>query len=326
MNKRYPIAAALGVLFPLARLYQPQVRRNFPPRRLLRRRRVLLRLALQLAIRVELRLAPLARRLAHRLAGIRVRKFITTSPWARSIEREYETSNRSEDATQAIEFYKKAYALDSSSGAIGEQLAEMYFVAQRIRDAVVEAQGVIRRDPSNLPARRLLARIYIRITRRLDQRRGPENTVAQASCAVAGDRAPGSNRYRIVSVAGAARSADQRRMTMPSSVLRDVLTRDSENESAVEQLTQLLIDEGKLEPAVALLQQTSAARAQRHFVRPTWRRLHTDARSRPMPNKPTGTRPKWIPIRPATFGAWHSRFSMKGSIRMPWSSIRSSFS
>ncbi len=32
------------------------------------------------------------------------------------------------------------------SPVIGEQLAEMYFVAQRMRDAVTEAQEILRRD------------------------------------------------------------------------------------------------------------------------------------------------------------------------------------
>ncbi len=76
-------------------------------------------------------------------------------------EVQYESSNQSDDANKAIDFYKKAYLLDPTSPVIGEQLAEMYFVAQRVRDAVNEAQEILRREPGNLPARRLLARIYL---------------------------------------------------------------------------------------------------------------------------------------------------------------------
>ena len=170
-------------------------------------------------------------------------------------EREYETTNKSEDATQAIEFYKKAYALDSSSGAIGEQLAEMYFVAQRIRDAVVEAQGVIRRDPSNLPARRLLARIYIRslgdLTNAADQKTTVAQAVAQLQEIVRLDPTDTESSLWLARLDRLTNANDD-----AERVLRDVLARDSENESAVEQLTQLLLDEGKLEPAVELLQQT----------------------------------------------------------------------
>ena len=42
-------------------------------------------------------------------------------------EKQYEETSRSEYATQAIEYYKKAYALDPKSPVIGERLAEMYW-------------------------------------------------------------------------------------------------------------------------------------------------------------------------------------------------------
>ena len=41
----------------------------------------------------------------------------------------------------AMDFYKKAYALDPDSPVIGEHLAEMYYEARRAPDAVIEAQG-----------------------------------------------------------------------------------------------------------------------------------------------------------------------------------------
>ena len=41
-------------------------------------------------------------------------------------------------------------------------LAELYAKTGRIRDAVIEAQDIIKRNPNNLEARRLLGRIYLR--------------------------------------------------------------------------------------------------------------------------------------------------------------------
>ena len=55
-------------------------------------------------------------------------------------EMQYEATSRSEYATQAIDYYKKAYALDPKSPVIGERLAEMYWKAQRVHDAEAEAQ------------------------------------------------------------------------------------------------------------------------------------------------------------------------------------------
>src|SRR5271167_3541886 len=73
---------------------------------------------------------------------------------------QYEISSHAEDATKSIDFYKKAYALDPANQQIGDELAEIYFQSQHIRDAVTEAQSMLAKDPDNVGARRLLARIY----------------------------------------------------------------------------------------------------------------------------------------------------------------------
>ncbi len=77
-------------------------------------------------------------------------------------EQQYEATSNADYATKAIEAYKKAYALDAKSQVIGERLAEMYWKAQRIHDAVAEAQEILKRDPDNVQSRRLLGRIYLR--------------------------------------------------------------------------------------------------------------------------------------------------------------------
>src|SRR2546426_12738280 len=77
-------------------------------------------------------------------------------------EQQYEATSRAEYATSAIEAYKKAYALDPKSPVIGERLAEMYWKAQRIREAVAEAQEILKRNPDDVQSRRLLGRIYLR--------------------------------------------------------------------------------------------------------------------------------------------------------------------
>lgn len=69
---------------------------------------------------------------------------------------------RSEYATKAIEEYRLAIENDPSSEFLNAGLAELYAKTGRIRDAVVEAQDIIKRDPNNLEARKLLGRIYLR--------------------------------------------------------------------------------------------------------------------------------------------------------------------
>jgi tetratricopeptide (TPR) repeat protein len=67
-----------------------------------------------------------------------------------------------EFANRAIEEYKLAIDNDPSSEYLNSGLAELYAKTGRIRDAVNEAQDIIKRDPDNLEARKLLGRIYLR--------------------------------------------------------------------------------------------------------------------------------------------------------------------
>ncbi len=67
-----------------------------------------------------------------------------------------------EFASKAIEEYKLAIENDPGSPFLNAQLAEVYAKTGRIRDAVVEAQSIIKHNPDNLEARKLLARIYLR--------------------------------------------------------------------------------------------------------------------------------------------------------------------
>ena len=95
-------------------------------------------------------------------------------------EQQYEAGSRAEFATQAIEAYKKAYALDPKSPVIGERLAEIYWKAQRIREAVDEANEILQRNPSDLAPRRLLGRIYLRSLGDFSAGSGQSETVAKA--------------------------------------------------------------------------------------------------------------------------------------------------
>jgi tetratricopeptide (TPR) repeat protein len=69
---------------------------------------------------------------------------------------------RSEYANKAIEEYKLAIENDPDSEFLNSGLAELYAKTSRIRDAVMEAQNILQRDPNNVDARKLLGRIYLR--------------------------------------------------------------------------------------------------------------------------------------------------------------------
>jgi len=69
---------------------------------------------------------------------------------------------RSDLATKAIQEYRAAIDADPSSEFLTSGLAELYVKTGRIRDAVLEAQDIIKHDPKNLEAHKLLGRIYLR--------------------------------------------------------------------------------------------------------------------------------------------------------------------
>ena len=69
---------------------------------------------------------------------------------------------RSELANKAMEVYRLAIEADPSSEFLTSGLAELYVKTGRIRDAVLEAQDILKRDPNNIEAHKLLGRIYLR--------------------------------------------------------------------------------------------------------------------------------------------------------------------
>ena len=167
-------------------------------------------------------------------------------------EQQYEQTSRSEYATQAIEYYKKAYALDPKSPVIGERLAEMYWKAQRVREAEAEAKGILQRDPNDVQTRRLLGHIYLRSLGEANssgQSEAVSRAVEQFKEVVRLDPADTESALWLARLYRLQNQHDQ-----AEQVLRGILKNDPDNEAGVEQLTQLLLDQGKSSEAVTLLE------------------------------------------------------------------------
>jgi len=170
-------------------------------------------------------------------------------------EQQYEATSRTEYATQAIEYYKKAYALDPKSPVIGERLAEMYWKAQRVHDAELEAQALLKRDPNDAQTRRLLGHIYLRSLGNANEVIGEgqsqtvNRAVEQFKEVVRLDPSDVESALWLARLYRLQNQHDK-----AEDVLRGILKNDSENEAGVEQLTQLLLDEGKSADAIALLE------------------------------------------------------------------------
>src|SRR5271156_2810904 len=167
-------------------------------------------------------------------------------------EQQYEATGKSELATRAIDSYKKALDLAPNSTVIMERLAETRAKAQQLREAVEEARAVLKLDPDNVDAHRLLARIYVRTLGDQGASDSQKENLAkaieefQAILKIQPDDAYSSlwlaRLYRF-----------ENRHMDAENVLRDVLRRDPGNGPALEQLSQLLIDEGRSQEAVKIL-------------------------------------------------------------------------
>jgi len=81
---------------------------------------------------------------------------------AHMYEEQVTVYGRSELANRAMEEYRLAIEADPSSEFLTSGLAELYVKTGRIRDAVLQAQDILKRDPNNLEAHKLLGRIYLR--------------------------------------------------------------------------------------------------------------------------------------------------------------------
>jgi tetratricopeptide (TPR) repeat protein len=70
---------------------------------------------------------------------------------------------KSDYVSKAIGHYQEALKLDPSASVIFEELTDLYIQTNRLRDAVSQAEDMLKQNPENLDARRMLGRIYTRM-------------------------------------------------------------------------------------------------------------------------------------------------------------------
>lgn len=173
-------------------------------------------------------------------------------------ELQYEQTSQPDYASKAIEAYKKAYALDPKSPIIGERLAEMYWKAQRVRDAVNEANEILKHEPNDLPTHRLLGRIYLRSLGDISGTAGVQSEVVAKAIGEYAEvhRLDPSDQDAALWLARLYRLHNE--PDKAEQVLRKMLQDDPGNEGAVELLTQLLLEGNKADEAIQLLEGMTA--------------------------------------------------------------------
>ncbi|MGH9864528.1 MAG: tetratricopeptide repeat protein, partial [Candidatus Acidiferrales bacterium] len=166
-------------------------------------------------------------------------------------EQQFDETGKSEFAGQAIDYYQKARALDSDA-AITERLAEVYAASQRTDDAIRQAQAALQQDPNNLAAHRLLARIYIHNLGDMSANDAQKETISlaveQLKAVQRLDPADVQSQLWLAHLYGF-----QNKPQQTEEVLRGVLSHAADNEGALEQLSQLYLEEGRPQDAISLL-------------------------------------------------------------------------
>jgi len=167
-------------------------------------------------------------------------------------ERQFEITASSEVAQESVEFYKHALELAPDSAVILERLAEIDAETQHIRDAVQTAQKALVLDPNNIDAHRLLARIYVRMLG--DMSAGqvqPENLAKAIEQFEAVLQIDPRDTEAALWLARLYRFQNQ--PANAEKVLRGVLSHEAGNGLALEQLSRLLIEQDRVQEAIALL-------------------------------------------------------------------------
>src|SRR5437667_2154026 len=70
--------------------------------------------------------------------------------------------NRGDYYSKAVDYYKQALKLDPSATFVLEELTDLYVQGNQLKSAIAEAEEMLKQNPENLAARRMLGRIYTR--------------------------------------------------------------------------------------------------------------------------------------------------------------------
>lgn len=161
--------------------------------------------------------------------------------------------NRTDYVNKAIENFQLAMKEDPNASFLVEDIAELYRVSGRIREAVEEAQNALKTNPDDLNARRVLARIYTQ-----------EIGDAQANHIDEGMARRAVEQYKIITTKDP-KDVDSLIMlgrldrVLENSVdaeaaFKQALAADPDNEDAVTGLASVYSDRGDAKDASALLE------------------------------------------------------------------------
>jgi tetratricopeptide (TPR) repeat protein len=165
--------------------------------------------------------------------------------------------NRSEYTNKAIEYYRQAMKLDPAASFLSEELTDLYIQAGRIKDAVTEAEDLLKQNPDNLDARRLLGRIYARMIGDPDQHKVNDEMVQHAieQFLKVTEKAPKDVDSWLM--LGRLESVNHNSVEAEKA-FKKVLEQDASNEEALTGLARVYAETGDTTNAIEMLRQVTS--------------------------------------------------------------------
>ena len=78
--------------------------------------------------------------------------------------------NKPDYLTKALQHYREAIKLDPGASLVFEELTDLYIQTNHLRDAITQAEEMLKVNPDNVDARRMLGRIYMKMIPTADNR------------------------------------------------------------------------------------------------------------------------------------------------------------
>ncbi len=165
--------------------------------------------------------------------------------------------NRSDYTNKAIEYYRQAMKLDPAASFLSEELTDLYIQAGRIKDAVTEAEDLLKQNPDNLDARRLLGRIYARLIGDPDQHKVNDEMVQRAIEQFLKVTEKDPKDVESWLMLGRLESVN-RNSVEAEKAFKKVLDADASNEEALTGLARVYADVGDTKNAIEMLRQVTS--------------------------------------------------------------------
>src|SRR5215471_20302460 len=78
--------------------------------------------------------------------------------------------NQKDYLNKSLQHYQEALKLDPGASMVFEELTDLYIQTNHLKDAVSQAEDILKANPDNIDARRMLGRIYMRMISTADNR------------------------------------------------------------------------------------------------------------------------------------------------------------